>query len=260
VLRKNRVILIVLDGVGVGELPDAPCYGDSGSNTLGNIAKFLGGISLPNLEKIGLGNIIPIEGVHPVSRPLASFGKMIEHSPGKDSTTGHWELAGVFLEHPFPTYPKGFPEEIINKFEKEIKRKVIGNKVASGTEILKELGDEHWRTGFPIVYTSADSVFQIACHEEIISVSELYKYCEIARKILVGEHCVARVIARPFVGGKGEYIRTQRRRDFSLPPPCPTLLDKLKERGVQVIGIGKIEDLFAGRGLSQSIHTDGNKD
>lgn len=259
-IKKRRVILVILDGVGVGELPDAGSYRDIGSNTLGNIAKLMGGISLPNLEKLGLGNIIPIEGVTPLSAPLASFGKMMEHSPGKDSTTGHWEIAGVFLEEPFPTYPKGFPEEIINRFEKEIRRKTLGNKVASGTEILKELGDEHLKTGFPIIYTSADSVFQIACHEGVVSVSELYKYCETARKILVGEHGVARVIARPFVGRSGGYVRTQSRRDFSLLPPCPTLLDKLNEKGIQVIGIGKIEDLFSGRGLSCSIHTDGNKD
>jgi len=199
----QRVILIVLDSVGVGELPDAAKYGDEGSNTLANVAKAVGGLSLPNMQKMGLGNIIEIEGVPPVNCPIGAYGKAAEKSAGKDTTTGHWELAGVISKRPFPVYPNGFPPEIIDEFEKRIGCKVLGNKVASGTEIIKELGDEHVKTGYPIVYTSADSVFQIAAHEEVIPVKELYEICRIAREILQGEHGVARVIARPFIGKSG---------------------------------------------------------
>ncbi|MGB9857274.1 MAG: phosphopentomutase [Dictyoglomaceae bacterium] len=256
----KRVILIVLDGVGIGELPDAYKFNDKGSNTLANIAKAIGGLNLPNLEKLGLSNIYPILGVKPQDRPLAYFGKMAEKSPGKDTTTGHWEIAGLILDKPFPTYPHGFPKEIIERFEREIGRKVLGNYPASGTEIIQRLGEEHIKTGYPIVYTSADSVFQIAAHEEVIPVEELYRMCEIARNILQGEHAVARVIARPFLGEKGNFYRTPRRKDFSLPPPRKTLLDFLKENRKDVIGIGKIEDIFAGRGLTYSLHQNNNRE
>jgi phosphopentomutase len=256
----KRIILIVLDSCGVGELPDAKLYGDEGSNTLVNTANAVGGLRLPNLQKLGLGNIVPILGVKPNPKAQASFGKMAEVSPGKDSTTGHWELMGLILQKPFPVYPHGFPREIIEQFEKAIGRKSLGNKPASGTEIIKELGEMHVRTGRPIVYTSADSVFQIAAHEEVIPVDELYRICQIARKIMTGKHGVARVIARPFLGKPGSYKRTERRRDFSLPPPSKTVLDLLHENNIPVIGIGKIEDLFVGRGLSNSIHTGNNSD
>lgn len=256
----KRVILIVLDGVGIGELPDAYKFHDEGSNTLANIAKVVGGLNLPNMEKLGLSNIHRILGIKPQDRPLAYFGKMAEKSPGKDTTTGHWEIAGLILDKPFPTYPHGFPKEIIERFEREIGRKILGNYPASGTEIIQKLGEEHIRTGYPIVYTSADSVFQIAVHEEVIPVEELYRMCEIARDILRGEHAVARVIARPFLGEKGNFYRTPRRKDFSLPPPRKTLLDFLKENGKDVIGVGKIEDIFAGRGLTCSLHQDNNKE
>ena len=256
----KRIILIVLDSCGVGELPDAKLYGDEGSNTLANIAKVVGGLKLPHLQKLGLGNIAPILGVDSNPAAQASFGKMAEISPGKDSTTGHWEMMGLILQKPFPVYPHGFPSEIIAQFEKAIGRKSLGNKPASGTEIIKELGEEHVSTGRPIVYTSADSVFQIAAHEEVIPVEELYRICEIARRIMTGEHGVARVIARPFLGNPGSFKRTERRRDFSLPPPSKTVLDLLHENNIPVIGIGKIEDLFVGRGLSTSIHTGNNSD
>jgi len=256
----ERVILIVLDSVGVGELPDAARYGDEGSNTLGNIARAVGGLSLPNMQKMGLGNIIYIEGVAPEERPIAAYGKATEKSAGKDTTTGHWELAGVILERPFPVYPRGFPPDVIEEFERRIGRKVLGNKAASGTEIINELGDEHVKTGRPIVYTSADSVFQIAAHEKIIPVEELYEICAIAREILQGEHAVARVIARPFVGNSGEYVRTYNRADFSLKPPHDTLLDKVVKAGMEVIGVGKIWDIFAGKGITKSLHTEGNMD
>ncbi|MDP2960745.1 MAG: phosphopentomutase [candidate division Zixibacteria bacterium] len=258
--KIKRVILIVLDSCGVGELPDASIYDDQGSNTLGNTAKKVGGLNLPNLEKLGLGNIEPIMGVLPQKSPLACHGKMGELSPGKDSTTGHWEIAGVILKKPFPVYPDGFPEKIIHKFKKAIGIEVLGNKAASGTEIIKELGEEHLRSGKPIVYTSADSVFQIAAHEDKIPVNRLYRFCLIAREILSGKNAVARVIARPFEGEPGSFNRTVRRKDFSLPPPEKTILDILKENKIEVIGIGKIEDLFAGEGLSKSIHTKDNRD
>ncbi|MFY9218624.1 MAG: phosphopentomutase [Tepidanaerobacteraceae bacterium] len=256
----QKVILIVLDSVGVGELPDAAKYGDEGSNTLGNVAKAVGGLSLPNMQKMGIGNIIDIEGVPAVKEPTAAYGKAAEKSAGKDTTTGHWELAGVILDRPFPVYPDGFPPELIEEFEKRIGRKVLGNKVASGTEIIKELGDEHVKTGRPIVYTSADSVFQIAAHEEVIPVKQLYDICKIAREILRGEHGVARVIARPFVGKSGEYLRTYNRADFSLKPPHDTLLDKVVRAGMEVIGVGKIWDIFAGQGITKAMHTEGNMD
>ena len=256
----RRVILIILDACGIGELPDAGLYQDERSNTIGNTAKAVGGLKLPNLEKLGLGNIDTIPGVNRNASALANFGKMAELSVGKDSTSGHWEIMGLIVRKPFPVYPQGFPPEVIRKFERAIGRKVLGNKPASGTEIIGELGEEHIKSGKPIVYTSADSVFQIAAHEEIIPVEELYKTCKIARKMLVGEHGVARVIARPFVGKPGSFKRTERRRDFSLAPPSETVLDILKKNDIPVLGIGKIEDLFAGKGLSQSIHTKNNSD
>jgi phosphopentomutase len=252
--------LLVLDGVGIGELPDAADYGDEGSNTLVNMAKAVGGLNLPNLQRMGLGNIEQIEGIPPAEKPIACYGKMREVSAGKDTTTGHWEIAGIIREKPFPTYPNGFPPEIIEAFEKAIGRKVLGNKPASGTAIIEELGEEHLRTGYPIVYTSADSVFQIAAHEEIVPVEQLYEWCRIAREILRGEHEVARVIARPFIGTPGNFKRTPRRRDFSVPPPYPTLLDALTEVGLKVVTVGKIDDIFAGRGVTFAIHTSDNRD
>ncbi|MGE5396883.1 MAG: phosphopentomutase [Chitinophagales bacterium] len=256
----ERIILIVLDSLGVGELPDADAYGDQGSNTLGNMARVLGGLALPYLQRMGLGNIIPVEGVAPFKDCKAAWGKMAEKSKGKDTTTGHWEMMGVVTEHPFPVYPKGFPPEIIDRFETGIQRRTLGNKVASGTEIIEELGSEHIRTGFPIVYTSADSVFQVAAHEDVIRPDELYNICHKARAILQGEHGVARVIARPFSGEVGRFIRTDRRHDFSLEPTGKTALDYLLESGKKVTAIGKINDIFAGRGISRSIHTRDNTD
>ena len=256
----KRVVLIVLDSCGVGELPDAFKYGDQGSNTLSNTAKAVGRLHLPNLQRLGLGNIASISGVKPQKEPLASYGKMAEVSAGKDSTSGHWEMTGVILKTPFPVYPHGFPDELIKRFEKAVGTEVLGNKPASGTEIIKELGEEHLRTSKPIVYTSADSVFQIAAHEEKIPVPRLYEICQIARELLTGENAVARVIARPFVGKPGSFRRTDRRKDFSLPPPERTILDNLQDKKVKIIGIGKINDLFAGRGISRSIHTRDNQD
>ncbi|EIV99129.1 MULTISPECIES: phosphopentomutase [Thermoanaerobacter] len=253
----KRVILIVLDSVGVGELPDAYKFGDEGSNTLGHVTEKTG-IGLPNMGKLGLGNIIPLKSVPENPNAVGGYGKMAEKSAGKDTTTGHWEIAGLITEKPFPTYPHGFPEEIIKEFEKRIGRKVLGNKPASGTEIIKELGEEHVKTGYPIVYTSADSVFQVAAHEDVIPLEELYRICEIAREILKGDHAVGRVIARPFTGTPGNFVRTGNRRDFSLKPFEPTILDMLKEAGYEVFAIGKIEDIFAGQGITEKNHTTNN--
>jgi phosphopentomutase len=256
----QRVILIVLDSVGVGEMPDAAKYKDKGSNTLGNVAKAVGGLVLPNMGKMGMGNITDILGVPPAKQAIGAYGRAAEKSAGKDTTTGHWELAGVVSEKPFPVYPAGFPPEIIREFEERTGLKVLGNKVASGTEIIQELADEHIKTKDLIVYTSADSVFQIAAHEEIIPVEKLYEICKIARGILQGEHAVARVIARPFVGKHGEYVRTYNRADFSLKPPHDTLLDHVVKAGMEVIGVGKIWDIFAGEGITEALHTEGNID
>ncbi|WP_025775042.1 phosphopentomutase [Neomoorella thermoacetica] len=258
-MKLDRVILIVLDSVGVGALPDAAQYGDEGSNTLAHIAATVD-LRLPNLTRLGVGNITPLRGIPPVGTPAAAWGKMASQTAGKDTTSGHWELAGLILERPFPLYPHGFPPEIIEPFEKAIGRRVLGNKPASGTVIIEELGAEHMRTGNPIVYTSADSVFQIAAHEEVIPVEELYRYCKIARRLLTGEHAVGRVIARPFVGEPGHFIRTDRRQDFSLEPPRPTLLDAVIAAGLEVMAVGKIKDIFAGRGISRWIHTHDNMD
>ncbi|HEX4835189.1 MAG TPA: phosphopentomutase [bacterium] len=259
-MRADRIIVIVLDSCGVGEAPDAALYGDEGASTLPHTADACGGLHLPVLGRLGLGRIAPIRGVLPDPAPAGAFGKMAEVSAGKDSTTGHWELMGVRVEKPFPTYPHGFPPEVIEPFQARIGRRILGNRPASGTVIIAELGEEHLRTGFPIVYTSADSVFQIAAHEDRIPVEELYRYCRIAREILAGPHAVSRVIARPFVGEPGRFVRTDRRRDFSLPPPEPTVLDHLQAAGVPVVAIGKISDLFAGRGISEEIHTHDDRD
>lgn len=253
-----RVIVLILDGVGVGELPDASQYNDMNSNTLKNLSQKVGGLKLPFLENLGLGNIIEIKGVRKVDYPHAYFGKMAEKSPGKDSTTGHWELMGVILKEPFPTYPQGFPEELINEFEKRIGYKTLGNYPASGTEIIKALGEEHIRKKMPIVYTSADSVFQIACHVEVFSLEELYRFCAVARDLLQGKHGVARVIARPFAGKPPDFFRTKDRKDFSLKPPEPTLLDRAKESGYEVVAIGKVDDIFAHQGYTKSYHSVNN--
>lgn len=256
--KVKRVIIIVLDSMGVGELPDAAEYGDEGSNTLVNTAKAVGGLSLPHMQQLGLGHITAIEGVPPCDEPLGAYGRMAEASAGKDTTTGHWEMTGIYSPRPLPTYPNGFPKELIEEYERRIGRKTLGNYPRSGTVIIQELGEEHMRTGYPIVYTSADSVFQVAAHEEVIPIEELYRICQIAREMLVGEHAVGRVIARPFVGEPGNFTRTERRRDFSLLPPGPTLLDRLVAAGRPVMGVGKIEDIFAHRGLSQSVHSPNN--
>src|SRR5579885_2239659 len=255
----QRAMIVVLDGVGAGDAPDAEAYGDAGTNSLSHCASAVGGLELPNLGALGLGNITPMQGTPPRPNASGAWGKMAERSAGKDSTTGHWEMAGVILNRPLPTYPDGFPPDVVEQFEREIGRKVLGNKAASGTEIIKELGEEHVRTRRPILYTSADSVFQVAAHEEIIPLEELYAMCATARKLLIGEHAVGRVIARPFVGTPGNFTRTPHRRDFSLEPLGTTLLDLLVARGDAVIGLGKIEDLFAGRGLTERDHTETNK-
>lgn len=256
----KRAIIIVLDSVGIGELPDAHKYGDKGSNTLGNIAASIKDFSLPNLQQLGLGNIDNIKGIKPVNNPKGCYGRMAEMSAGKDTTTGHWEISGIILKKPFPVYPKGFPKDIIDAFEKAINTKVIGNVAASGTEIIKTLGDEHVKTGYPIVYTSADSVFQIAAHEDVIGIEKLYEMCTKAREILKGEHAVGRVIARPFIGNSGEYKRTERRKDFSLEPAGNTILDYAKDKGVDVRAVGKIEDIFSKRGITHAVHTHDNLD
>jgi len=261
--RKPRAIVLVLDSVGAGELPDAAEYGDVGSNTLGNTSRAAGGLSMPNLGAMGLGNITEIEGVPAVETPVASWGKCAELSAGKDTTTGHWEMMGLVLERPFPTYPQGFPPEVIDEFCRLTGYKgVLGNTVASGTVIINELGDEHIATGLPIVYTSADSVFQIAAHEERFGLEELYRVSGIAREMLQGEHCVGRVIARPFIGPDkaGVYTRTHRRRDYAVKPFEPTVLDLLQDAGIPVFGVGKIGDIFAWQGITSSPHVTGNMD
>jgi phosphopentomutase len=254
---RRRAIILVLDGVGVGAAPDAADYGDVGSDTLGNLARERGGLSLPNLAAAGLGNIAPISGVAPAQSPHGAWGRMRPASAGKDSTTGHWEIAGLHLERPFPTYPNGFPAELLDRFSRATGRGVIGNVPASGTEIIARLGEEHEATGKLIVYTSADSVFQIAAHEAVVPLEELYAACEAARAMLVAPHDVSRVIARPFVGQAGAYERTTNRRDYALPPPEETLLDDLAAAGVPRAGVGKVDDLFAGRSL-RARHTRSN--
>jgi phosphopentomutase len=256
----KRVLLIVLDSVGCGDAPDAAQYSDVGSNTLGNTSNAVNGLNLPNLGNLGLGNLTNIVGIPPRSETLGVYGRLTEVSAGKDTTTGHWELAGLILEKPFPTYPTGFPIEIVKKFEAQIGRETLGNYPASGTEIIKDLGGEHLRTGKPIIYTSADSVFQIATHEEIFPIDELYRFCALARELLTGEHAVGRVIARPFIGMPGSFTRTERRKDYSLEPPGTTILNAIKNAGMEVAGVGKIEDIFAHRGLTMSSHTGNNMD
>jgi phosphopentomutase len=254
----RRVIIIVLDSVGIGEMPDAEKYGDLGSNTLGNIARLRGGLHLPHLEKLGLGNINSIIGVPAQPNPEGSFGKMAERSVGKDTTTGHWEMAGVILERALPTFPHGFPQEFIERYELAIGRRVLGNEVASGTEIIQRLGEEHVRTGKPIVYTSADSVFQVAAHEGVIPLAELMQICQIARVMLKDEMQVGRVIARPFLGEVGQFYRTPNRHDFAIDPPHKILMEYVQERGLEVCAVGKIRDIFAGRGITGFVTSKGN--
>lgn len=254
----NRVILIVLDSVGVGELPDAAEYGDKGSNTVGNIVKVCGGIDIPYLSRLGMGKIDGINYLPVPQNIEGSYARMAEVSKGKDTITGHWEMAGIQLEYPFPTYPEGFSKDILEKFEKLTGRGVLANCVASGTEIIKVYGEEHMKTGKLIVYTSADSVFQIAAHEEIVPLDELYKICRIARDILHGENMVGRVIARPFLGQPGSFARTTNRRDFSAEPTSDTILDKIKQKGLDVIAVGKIEDIFSKKGITEAEHTKSN--
>lgn len=257
---SKKVILVVLDSVGIGEMPDSAEYGDKGSNTLGNISKVVGGLNLPNMEKMGLGNIDGIKGIKMANMPTGAYCKCAEASKGKDTITGHWEISGVVLEKPLNTYPNGFSEEIIKEFEEKIGRKIIGNTVASGTEIIKELGEEHIKTGKPIIYTSADSVFQIAAHEEVIPLEKLYDMCQIARNMLVGDKLVGRVIARPFVGEVGDFTRTSNRRDYALDPFNKTALEYLKENGYAVMAVGKIEDIFNSKGVTDAVHTKNNMD
>jgi phosphopentomutase len=254
VKRFRKAAIVVLDGVGAGGAPDAAAFGDAGSDTLGNTSRAVGGIALPHFEALGLGNVVAMQGVRPATKPAASWGRMRERAAGKDTTSGHWEMAGVVLERALPTYPRGFPPDVIRTFEEVTGRKPLGNVVASGTEIIARLGEEHQRTGRPIVYTSADSVFQIAAHEETIPLPELYKMCEATRAALGGEHAVGRVIARPFVGKPGGYQRTNNRRDFSLEPPGTTILDLLAAAGHDVVSVGKIDDIFARRGITRSHH------
>jgi len=255
--RFDRVIWIVLDSVGIGALPDAAQYGDVGRDTLGHVARSRL-LRLPNLVRLGLANIKPLNHLTPLPRPEGSYGKAATVSPGKDTTTGHWEMAGIWLEQAFPVYPQGFPKELIVEFERQITRQTLGNKPASGTEIIKELGEEHMRTGFPIVYTSGDSVFQIAAHEEVVPIAELYRWCEIARRLLEGPNRVGRVIARPFTGRPGNFRRTERRHDYAVEPPRPMLLDLLSERKVPVFGVGKIHDIYNGRGVPEYVTTKNN--
>lgn len=255
---KKRIILIVLDSVGIGSLPDAADFGDAGAHTLGNI-NAVRPIWMPNLIKMGLGNIQASRLPYNPNN-CGAFGRLIEMTHAKDTTSGHWEMMGYPMSIPFKTYPNGFPNELISEFEARIGRKTLGNKVASGTVIINELGDEHVASGKPIIYTSADSVFQIAAHEEVIPIEELYRICEIARKMLVGDNLVGRVIARPFLGSNGQYTRTENRRDFALAPMGDTVLDVLCKEGKEVIGIGKIEDIFAHRGISIADHTKNNRD
>lgn len=255
----ERVIWIVLDSVGIGELPDAAEYGDVGRDTLGHIARSRP-LRIPNLVAMGLANIKPLAHLEPAVKPIGAFGKGATVSPGKDTTTGHWEMAGIWLDQAFPVYPHGFPRELITEFERQIGRQTLGNKPASGTEIIKELGEEHVKTGFPIVYTSGDSVFQIAAHEDVIPIAELYRECEIARKLCDGPNRVARVIARPFTGPVGNFRRTERRHDYAVEPPKPMLLDVLGDLLVPVFGIGKIHDIYNGRGVGKYVTTKNNAD
>ena len=257
-LRFERVILIVCDSLGIGAMPDAADYGDVGRDTLGHICERRG-LRAPNFVRLGLANIRPLAGLTPSPSPEGAYGKASLFSPGKDTTAGHWEMAGIILDRPFPTYPHGFPPDLMEKFEAAIGRKTLGNFPASGTEIIKQLGEEHMKTGRPIVYTSGDSVFQIAAHEEIIPIEELYQMCKIARALLDGPNRVGRVIARPFLGAPGAFVRTERRHDYAVEPPRPMLLDLLKDSGLDVVGVGKIPDIFLNRGITQSLPGKNNR-
>ncbi|MCR1953778.1 phosphopentomutase [Clostridioides mangenotii] len=257
----SRVIWIIIDSVGIGELPDADKFGDVGANTIGNIVKSQGDINMPNIVDMGIGNIDGVDFLEKADKPAAAFGKCAEISQGKDTTTGHWEMAGIVVDKPFKTFPNGFPKEIIDEFEKQTGRKVVGNKPESGTVILDELGEHQIKTGDAIVYTSADSVLQIAAHEEIIPLEELYNMCKIARKIMSGDNAVARIIARPYIGNKkGSFERTSNRRDYSVDPFKTTVLDNIKGSGLDVIAVGKIEDIFNGKGITEAVHTKDNMD
>jgi phosphopentomutase len=259
-MERRRFVVLVADSAGVGSLPDAGDYGDEGSNTIGNVSRAVGGLRLPTLGRLGLGHLTEIAGVPPDPAPRGWFGKMAERSPGKDTLTGHWEMMGVLLDRPLALFPQGFPREILDSWiEATGAPGVLGNRAASGTAIIQELGEEHQRTGRPIVYTSADSVFQVACHEETVPVETLYRWCREARRLL-DRWRVARVIARPFVGTPGAYRRTWGRKDFALEPPAPTVLERLAQRGVPVVGVGKIGDIYDHRGLAEEVHTEGNAD
>ncbi|MGZ8636048.1 MAG: phosphopentomutase [Actinomycetota bacterium] len=253
-----RVLILVCDSFGVGDAPDARAYDDEGSDTLGNTARAVGGIEAPNLGALGLGMLTQIDGVPPRAEPGTAHGRCIERSAGKDTTTGHWEMAGVVLDKPFPLYPDGFPDDVIGPFEDRVGARVLGNVPASGTEIIAELGEEHLRTRRPIVYTSGDSVFQVAAHTDVVPLQQLYEWCRTARRLLVGPHAVGRVIARPFTGPPGAFVRRPERRDFSVPPPGPTLLDRCVQQGVAVYGVGKIRDIFAQQGLTEGVYSDSN--
>lgn len=257
--KFERVVWIVLDSVGIGELPDAADYGDVGRDTLGHIARSRA-LQIPNLVRLGIANIKPLANLKAPEHPVGSFAKGATRSPGKDTTTGHWEMAGIWLDQAFPVYPNGFPEPLIEEFERQIGRRTIGNKPASGTEIIQELGEKHMQSGLPIVYTSGDSVFQIAAHEDVIPVPDLYRMCEIARKLLDGPNRVGRVIARPFTGTPGNFRRTERRHDYAVEPPRPMLLDVLAEKQVPVFGVGKIHDIYNGRGVDNYVTTKDNVD
>lgn len=257
---SKRVILMVMDSVGIGALPDAKEFGDVGVNTLGNIIKESESIKIPNLVKLGIGNIDEFKELEDIESPIGAYGRALEVSHGKDTTTGHWEIAGLYVEKPFKTFPEGFTKEIIEEFEEKTGTKVLGNKPASGTAILDELGKEHMETKNPIVYTSADSVFQIAAHEEVIPLEKLYEMCRIAREIMSGDNAVARIIARPFVGEPGSFARTANRRDFSIDPFEDTVLDNIKNAGLDMIAVGKIEDIYNQKGVTEAIHTESNMD
>ena len=253
-----RVLVVVCDSWGVGDAPDAAAYGDEGSDTLANTAAAVGGIRAPNLAALGLGGLTTISGVAGAALPGSAAGRATERSAGKDTTTGHWEMMGIRLDDPFPLYPDGFPADVIEAFEREIGREVLGNRAASGTEIIAELGEEHLRTRRPIVYTSGDSVFQIAAHRSVVDLPQLYEWSRTARRLLTGPHSVGRVIARPFEGEPGAFVRSPERRDFSVPPPGPTVLDRLQDAGVAVFGVGKIQDIFSGQGITEARYSDSN--
>jgi phosphopentomutase len=256
--RVPRVLLVVCDSFGVGHAPDVGDFGDDGSDTLGNCSRAVGGLVAPNLGALGLGFLTEIEGIQPRAERGTAHGRLTERSAGKDTTTGHWEICGLVLDRPFPLYPGGFPQEVTGPFEERIGRRILGNRAASGTEIIAELGEEHLRTGRPIVYTSGDSVFQVASHVDVVPLEQLYEWCRIARGLLVGEHEVGRVIARPFEGSSGAFVRRPERRDYSVAPPRETLLDFCTRAGISVFGVGKIQDIFAGRGMTEARYSDSN--